>query len=107
MHAGVLGLLWVVDRAYPRDVLTPSEDAQRFGFLVANELALYDQKDLPILVCKTPLASVRRERGDPPGKNHLAGFSQGGFRKMTPEEFRSLDHSLYVDVEATIAELDR
>jgi hypothetical protein len=89
-----------------RHVLTPSKDALRFGFLIANELALYDQKDLPILVCKTPLASVRREEGDPPGRNHLAGFSQGGFRKMTPEEFRALDRSLYVDVEAIITELD-
>ena len=93
----------LVDTRY---ALTPSVYIQDLGFLVADDLGLYDRADLPIIVCKTPLASVRAEKGEPGGKNHLAGYANGGLRRMTPGEFRSLDQSLYVDVEVLIAELD-
>jgi len=61
--------------------LTPPENIRHLGYLVANGLKLPDDRAIPILVCKTPLASVRTEEGEPPGKNHLAGFANVGLQK--------------------------
>ncbi len=87
-----------------REFFIPPEDIKHLGYLVANDLKLYDNRTSPIFVCKTPIADVRPRPGEPSGKNHLAVFG-GSVRKMTPEEFMSLDKSLYIDVESVIREL--
>jgi hypothetical protein len=87
------------------EFLTPPEEIKHLGFLIAKDLRLPDNRVIPIIVCKTPIASVRVEEGEPPGKNHLAGFAHTGLRKMTPDEFKSLDKSLFIDIEIVIKEL--
>ena len=86
-------------------LLTPPKQIKHLGFLIAKDLRMPDDSAIPILVCKTPLDSVRREEGDPPGKNHLAGFAGTSFRKMTPDEFISLDKSLFIDIEILLKEM--
>lgn len=81
------------------ELLTPPETIRHLGFLVANDLRLPDDRTIPIFICKTPIATVRTKEGEPSGKNHIAGFAHAGYRKMTPEEFKSLDKSLFIDLE--------
>ena len=89
------------------EFLTPPESIKHLGYLVANDLRFPDDRAIPIFLCMTPIASVRREDGEPPGKNHLAGFAQARLRKMPPDEFKSLDKSLFIDIEILIKELKK
>ena len=89
------------------ELLTPPESIKHLGYLVSNDLRMPDDRAIPIFVCKTPIASVRIEKGEPPGKNHLAGFAHEGLRKMTPDEYKSLDKSLFIDIEILIKELQK
>jgi len=89
------------------EFLTPPEAIRHLGYLVANDLRLPNDRAIPIFICKTPIATVRIKEGEPSGKHHIPGFAHAGCRKMTPEEFESLNKWLFIDIEILIKELQK
>jgi len=95
------------ENIYPmRGFFTPPEEIKHLGFLVANDLKLFNDDIGPLFVCMTPIHDIRVVEGEPSGKNHLAVFYNDALRKLPPEEYQSLDKSLYIDVSAVVQVLD-
>ena len=84
--------------------LIPPEDIRHLGFLIVKDLRISKDNKIPILICKTPLEDIRKEKGIP-AKNYIAGIADGWCGWWPPKEYMSLDKSLYIDIEILIKEL--
>ena len=84
--------------------LIPPEEIRHLGFLVAKDLKISKDDEIPIMICKTSRETIRKKKGTPP-KNHLVKFANGECDWLAPSEYMSLDKSLYIDIEILIKEL--
>lgn len=80
----------------------PPEEIRHLGFLFAKKNQFQGEGEGPLIMCQTPIDSVRQGQGKPPGKNHPVLGADMQTSWLTPQEYAAMDKSKYVDLETFI-----
>ena len=105
--------LWELDEQELREMdeifqaALPPERIRHLGFLYARSIPLQIEGKRPLVMCQTPIDSVRQEHGKPPGKNHVVLLENRGTYWLTPDAYAAIDKSKYVNLDTMIKKYEQ
>jgi len=66
------------------------------------DISIEKEGKRPLIICQTPIDSVRKESWEPPGKNHVVLLENGSTHWLTPDEYAAVDKLKYINLDTLI-----